>query len=333
MKKRGTGIAAALYPTGASKGGDVSEAIARVNSDGSAEVFFGTTDLGQGIQTIAAQVTAEELGIPYNQVRVCNRDTDVAPFSTGAVASRAAYSDSIAISAAAREARDILFSAASSKFEVNKEDIDCKEGVIYCKKEPGKHLTIGEVANYAIHTLGIMVVGHGSFIGELSSPDPETGACNPFRTLAWCAMIAEVEVDTDTGEIKVLKLVSAYDVGKILHKGMVKGQIVGGAIMGIGAALMEHLYPYYPKLDWGTRSLSEYVLPTAVDIPAIDVEILECPSVDNVYGVKGVGEMTANVPSPAIVNAIHDAIGVWFNEIPVTAECVLRALEIKGGKK
>lgn len=111
-----------------------------------------------------------------------------------------------------------------------------------------------------------------------------------------------MEVDTDTGEITVLKLVSAYDVGKVLHKGMVTGQIVGGTIMGVGAALMEHLYPYYPKLDWGTRSLGEYILPTAVDIPVIDVEILECPSVDNVYGVKGIGEMTANVSSPAIVN-------------------------------
>lgn len=120
-------------------------------------------------------------------------------------------------------------------------------------------------------------------------------------------------------------------MGKVLHKGMVTGQIVGGTIMGVGAALMEHLYPYYPKLDWGTRSLGEYILPTAVDIPVIDVEILECPSVDNVYRVKGIGEMTANVPSPAILNAIHDAIGVWFNEIPVTAERVFRALEMKGG--
>ena len=127
------------------------------------------------VYTFAAQVTAEELGIRYDQVKVCNRDTDIAPFSTGAVASRAAYSDSNAICAAAREAREVLFSAASSKFEVTKGDLDYREGVIYCKKEPEKRLTIGEVANYVIHTLGMMVIGHDSFIRELSSPNPETG--------------------------------------------------------------------------------------------------------------------------------------------------------------
>jgi CO/xanthine dehydrogenase Mo-binding subunit len=154
----------------------------------------------------------------------CNVDsTDNAAFSTGAVASRGAYSNSNAICAAVCEAREVLFSSASSKFEVTKADLDYREGVIYCKKDPEKRLTIGEVTNYAMHTLGMMVIGHGSFIGELSSPNPETGACNPFRTLAWCAIIAEVEVDTDTGEITMLKLVSAYDVGKVLHKGMVTG--------------------------------------------------------------------------------------------------------------
>ena len=96
---------------------------------------------------------------------------------------------------------------------------------------------------------------------------------------------------------------------------------------------MEHLYPYHPSLDWAQTSLGDYSIPTAVDIPDIKVDILECPSVDNLYGVKGVGEMTGNAPSPAIVNAIHDAIGVWFNKLPVTPEDVLKALEEKKSKK
>jgi CO/xanthine dehydrogenase Mo-binding subunit len=134
-------------------------------------------------------------------------------------------------------------------------------------------------------------------------------------------------VDTETGEVDVLRLVSVYDVGRAINPLLVEGQIEGGAVMGMGAALMENLYPYYPSLDWAPRTLGEYVIPTAMDVPDIEEGILECPSTENVYGVKGIGEMTSNPPSPAIVSAIHDAIGIWFYEVPVTPEKVLKALE------
>jgi CO/xanthine dehydrogenase Mo-binding subunit len=126
-------------------------------------------------------------------------------------------------------------------------------------------------------------------------------------------------------------MVSAYDIGKAINPLLVEGQIEGGIVMGIGDALMEHLYPYYPSLEWQPETFGDYVIPTAVDVPELEQEILECPSTNGPYGAKGFGEMTANLPSPAIVNAIYDAVGVWIDDLPATPQRVLRALEEKKG--
>ncbi len=327
MKKRGIGIAVDCYPTGASKGGDLSQAMVRVKSDGSIDLHFGSPDLGQGCQTVMAQVAAEELGIRYDQVKVYNRDSDNTPYSFGTGASRVTFCDSNAVAQAAREARAILFEVAAPDLKTSPEELVAADGAIFVRGDPKRSVPIARVAHKAIHIMRRLVVGRGSYMRAASEPDQETGACDPYCTLAWGAMLAEVEVDTETGEVDVLRLVCVYDVGKALNPLLVEGQIEGGAVMGVGAALMENLYPYYPSLDWAPRTLGEYVIPTAMDIPDIEEEILECPSTENVYGVKGIGEMTSNPPSPAIVSAIHDAIGIWFYEVPVTPEKVLKALE------
>ncbi|UCF95738.1 MAG: xanthine dehydrogenase family protein molybdopterin-binding subunit [Desulfobacterales bacterium] len=124
-------------------------------------------------------------------------------------------------------------------------------------------------------------------------------------------------------------MVAAYDVGKAINPLLAEGQIQGGTMMGLGAAIMENLHPYHPSLDWQPQTIGDYVIPTAVDLPHMETEILECPSTEGPYGAKGIGEMTANTPGPAIVNAIHNAVGVWINALPVTPEKVLRALDEK----
>jgi len=333
MKKRGTGIAVAEYPNGACGGGDLSQAIVKVRADGSVDLFFGSPDLGQGSQTVMAQVAAEELGVRYDQVKVYNRDSDTTPFSFGTGASRVTFYDSNAVAQAAGEARAILFEVAAPDLKASPEELVASEGTISVRGDPKRSIPIALVAHKANSVMRKVVVGRGSYMPAVSEPDPETGACDPFCTLAWGAVLAEVEVDTETGEVEVLRLVCVYDVGKAINPLLVEGQIEGGAVMGMGAALMENLYPYYPSLEWAPRTLGEYVIPTAVDIPDIQEEIVECPSTGNVYGVKGIGEMTANPPGPAIVNAIHDAIGVWINEIPVTPEKVLKALEKKAASE
>jgi len=136
-------------------------------------------------------------------------------------------------------------------------------------------------------------------------------------------------VDTETGEVAVLSLKSAYEVGQQVNPALVKGQIVGGSFMGMSHALYETTAPYYPTIDHAPTSFSEYMLPGPWELPEIESVILEYPSANGPYGVKGVGEMTANSPIPAIVNAIYNAVGVRMMDLPVTPEKLLRALQAK----
>lgn len=330
MKKRGVGIAAALYPTGMSGGGDSSQAIVKVKSDGTVDLIVGSCDIGQGAKTVLAQMAAEELGVDYDQVTVVNQDTDATPMCFGTFASRVTFVAGNAVVQAAREARSILFEVAAEDLEASPDDLVAADGKIFVRGAPDRAKTIAEVAGKANFAMRKLIVGRGHFMRNPSSPDPQTGQTDPFATLAWAGVLAEVEVDTETGEVEVLKLVTCYDVGRAINPLLAEGQIEGGTVMGLGAALMENLYPFYPTQAWQPESYHDYVIPTAADVPEIKSAIYECPSTNGPYGAKGIGEMTANVPAPAIINAIHDAIGVWVTEVPVTPEKVLKALEAKG---
>jgi CO/xanthine dehydrogenase Mo-binding subunit len=331
MKKRGKGIAVALYPTGMSGGGDSSQAIVKVKSDGSVDLIIGSCDIGQGAKTVLAQMAAEELGVGYDQVTVVNDDTDTSPLCFGTFASRVTFVAGNATVQAAREARSILFEVASEDLEASPDDLETADGKIFVRGAPDRSVPIADVAGKANFALRKLIVGRGHYMRDPSAPDAKTGEVDPFATLAWAAVMAEVEVDTETGEVQVLSLTSTYDVGRAINPLLSEGQIEGGAAMGLGAALMEDLYPFYPTQEWQPETYHDYVIPTAADIPELRSAIYECPSTDGPYGAKGIGEMTANPPAPAIVNAIHDAIGVWITELPVTPERILKALDAKGG--
>jgi CO/xanthine dehydrogenase Mo-binding subunit len=164
---------------------------------------------------------------------------------------------------------------------------------------------------------------------QKSEVDPETGAMDPDSTEAHACTVAEVEVDTETGEVRVLSLKSAYEVGQQVNPALVEGQIVGGAFMGMAHALYETTNPYYPAIEHGPLNFNEYILPGPSELPELASVILEYPSANGPYGVKGVGEMTANSPIPAIVNAINNALGVRITTLPVTPEVILQALDEK----
>jgi CO/xanthine dehydrogenase Mo-binding subunit len=333
MKKRGKGIAVALYPTGMSGGGDSSQAIVKVKSDGSVDLIIGSCDIGQGAKTVLAQMAAEELGVSYDQVTVVNDDTDTSPMCFGTFASRVTFVAGNATVQAAQEARSILFEVAAEDLEASPDDLEAADGKIFVRGAPDRSVGIADVAGKATFALRKLIVGRGHYMRDPGAPDPQTGAVDPFATLAWAAVMAEVEVDTDTGEVQVLSLNSAYDVGRAINPLLSEGQIEGGAAMGLGAAVMEDLYPFYPSQEWQPESYHDYVIPTAADIPELKSAIYECPSTNGPYGAKGIGEMTANAPAPAIVNAIHDAIGVWITDLPVTPEKILRALDEKKEKE
>lgn len=327
--KRGRGIAALNYPTGMNLGGDPTQALIYAQPTGGFVVKLASTDLGQGLKTVIGQIAAEALGVPLDYIVIDTGDTDAAPHCMGTFASRATHRVGNAVIMAANEAKRALLEVAGEELEVSADDLEIADAEIYERGSPQHKKSVFDIALAAHFKYGKTISGRGMFLKQKSPIDPETGACDPDSTEAHVTTVAEVEVDTETGEVKVLKLSSAYEVGRQVNPKMVEGQIVGGAVMGMGVALMESCFPNYPALDPHPGSFHEYIMAGAADVPEIESIVLEYPSVDGPYGVKGVGEMTANSPLPAIVNAIYDAVGVWITELPVTPEKVLRALEEK----
>jgi CO/xanthine dehydrogenase Mo-binding subunit len=329
-KLRGTGIAAVNYPTGMNLGGDPSQALIHATTSGSFVVTLSATDLGQGLKTVIAQIAAETLGVAYEEVVIDTADTDTGPHDMGTFASRATHRVGNAVIAAAIEARTALLEVAAEEFEAAVDEIEFDgHGNLLVAGVPARSMKVAEIASLAQFKYGKTIAGRGSFMKPRSEVDPETGAMDPDSTEAHACTVAEVEVDTETGEVAVLSIRSAYEVGRQVNPVLVRGQITGGAWMGMSHALYETTAPYYPSPDHSPRDFSEYLMPGTLELPEIECVVLEIPSSNGPYGVKGIGEMTANSPIPAIVNAIYHATGVRIDELPVTPEKILRGLDAR----
>ncbi|GBC70519.1 Nicotinate dehydrogenase medium molybdopterin subunit [Candidatus Calditenuaceae archaeon HR02] len=332
-KLRGRGIAAICYPTGMNLGGDPSQTVIIAQPDGTFVVNVASVELGQGLRTVLAQIAAEAIGASIEDIEVRFGDTQLAPHDTGTFASRTTHRMGNAIIKAGQEVRQILLDVASKILEVSPQDLEIRNGKIWVRGVPDKFISVREVASQAQFVYNIPVVGKGHYVKPKSIVDPETGESDPHSTMAHGCVVADVEVDTETGEVTVLRLFTVYEVGRAVNPKLVEGQIIGGAVMGLGAALRETVYPRYPQIIHQTTSFREYVLPTAGDVPKIIYKIVESPTPTGPYGAKGVGEMVANGIAPAIVNAVYDAIGVQITELPITPEKVLKALSEKGKSK
>jgi CO/xanthine dehydrogenase Mo-binding subunit len=329
-KKRGVGMAAVNYPTGMNLGGDPSQALIHSTTTGTFVISLSSTDLGQGLKTVIAQIGAEALGVPFENVLIDTADTDTGPHCMGTFASRATHRVGNAVIAAAQEARKTMLEVAGDELEVSPDDLETDgQGNIRVKGAPDRSINIVNLALAAHFKYGKTISGRGIFMKPKSEVDPETGAMDPDSTEAHACTVAEVEVDTETGEVTVLSLKSAYEIGCEFNPALVKGQITGGSFMGMAHALYETTQPYYPSPEHSAHSFSDYILPGPSELPEIDSVVLEYPSANGPYGVKGIGEMTANPPIPAIVNAIYNAVGVRITSRRVTPENVLWALEDK----
>ncbi len=327
-KRKGVGIAAVNYPTGMNLGGDPSQALIHSTTTGNFVISLSSTDLGQGLKTVIAQIGAEVLGVPFENVLIDTADTDTGPHCMGTFASRATHRVGNAVIQAAEEARKIMLEVASDELEVSPDDLETDgEGNIRVKGSPDRAINIIDVALAAHFKYGRTISGRGMFMKPKSDVDPETGKMDPDSTEAHACTVAEVEVDTETGEVTVLSLKSAYEIGRQVNPALVEGQIRGGSVMGMAHALYESTHPYYPSVDHMPTGFSEYILPGPLELPEVESVVLEYPSSNGPFGVKGLGEMTANSPIPAIANAIADAIGIRITEIPITPEKILRALE------
>src|ERR671910_251793 len=307
-KHRGRGIAAINYPIGMNLGGDPSQALVHSNPSGKFTVALSSIDLGQGMKSVTRQICAEPWGVPVEDVYVDTADSDTGPHCMGSFASRGTHRVGNAVMAAAKEARGVMMEAAAEELEVNAADLETDGcGNIHVKGAPHRSISVKDVAVAAQFRQGRTISGRGIFLVPLSSVDPETG------------------------EVAMVRMDSAYELGRALNPKLVEQQLVGGAWMGVSHALYETPEPYYPDPSHGPRDFNEYVMPGPGDICPHDIAVLERPAPDGPFGGKGPGEMCANPVLPAVANAIFNAVGVRIDELPITPEKVLRALKAQGG--
>jgi CO/xanthine dehydrogenase Mo-binding subunit len=326
--KKGRGMACMWYPIGFTVIANPSAATVMVCEDGTATLQTGTVETGQGSLTALGQICAEALGIALDDVNIVSGDTDTTPMDTGAIASRTTYVTGNAIKMAAERARTILFECAAPMLGVRVDQLEAKDRMVRVLGFPQRAINIGDLAHQCQFVNGTPAIGSATFNPPTVAMDPETGEGKPFSTYVYATQIAEIEVDDETGEVQVLKIAAAHDCGTAINPMLVEGQIEGGISMGVGMALQEEML----FKDDGSQvnpNLTNYIMPTSLDMPEIEVDIVDNYDPTGPFGAKGVGEPTAVPTSAAIGNAIFDAVGVRIKSLPMTAEKVLMAIIAK----
>lgn len=334
-RRRGIGFACQpMWVSGCLGFPDIYEhsgAIVKLNPDGTADLATATMDLGSGQTTTLCQIAAAELGLPMAAVRmVQNADTTTVPFDAPSHASRVTYSSGTAVRAAAQAAKERLLKVGGIMLEASPEDLEVADGKVSVKGAPGSRtLTVAEIAARAEspfiqHTaqgpVPTTVEEKGTIIG-LASLAPRA---NPSPA---CAEFVEVEVDTETGAVQVLRVVYAHDLGRLIHPQGAEGQVEGGFQQGMGYALMENLQFDPDSGSCLTGDFLEYKIPTAVEMPRdIQSIFIESNEPSGPFGAKSLSEPCITVPAPAIANAIYNAVGVRIRDLPITPEKVLAAL-------
>jgi carbon-monoxide dehydrogenase large subunit len=328
--KRGKGFACISKPT---RTPTTSAAGVLVNAKGEVTVLAGTVEIGQGCNTILSQVAAEELKVPIEKVRMAPLDTDVIPFDASTTSSRSTYHMGNAVRRASIDAREKLAEMASPMLEARKEDLAFADGKVMLKDQPQIALNIGEIVRRKLGGDGV-VRGDGSYTYEIGKDlDLETGHSDHASAFyMYATQAAEVEVDEETGRVRLLRMSAAHDVGKAINPLNCAAQIEGGLAMGIGAALHEHLV-----VDEQGRvknpSFLDYHLATSLDLPKLIPIVVECAEPEGPYGAKGLGE-PGLAPTPAAIgNAVADALGTRICDLPLSPERVYWAIQQKQKKR
>jgi CO/xanthine dehydrogenase Mo-binding subunit len=334
---KGKGIAA-LWKAPAMPASTSSSALVKLNEDGTVTLSIGLTEMGQGTPTAFAQMVANELQIPMEKIKVINkRETDVVPYSWQTVASRGAFMDGNAVLNAVKDLKNQIKTTAAEMLHIQKRSLGIANGEVFALRQPEKSLSLAEIATAGILPNGRGIrgplLGYGYFTAEgLTNLDPKTGQGLPALMWTFGAQGAEVEVDLETGDIHVLKIATALDLGKVLNPTLAKGQIYGGVVQSLGTALSEE-YIFDEKGKLLNNNLTDYKIPRARDIPDEFVPIfIENPQRNAPYGARGIGEPAMISVGPAVANAIYDATDVNFYDLPMSREKVWKALRNKRGK-
>jgi CO/xanthine dehydrogenase Mo-binding subunit len=329
MKKRGIGVGSMFYGMGYGfSRQDIGSAEVEICEDGSVTLRSGEVDYGQGSDTIFCQIVAEELGVRYDAIQLITADTFTTPNAGPTSASRLTYVVGNAVLKAARAIRDRLLKIAEEM--LGEKDLLFANEQVFSEAHPEKRIPFAMLAKEG-HLRGVAVVEMVWYDITTGDVDRETGQGDAYSNYSYATQLAEVEVDTETGKVEVLRIIAATDVGKAINPSNVEGQIEGGVVMGLGYALTEEV-----KQEKGymkTKNLGEYMVPTSLDIPAIETHIVEVPVSSGPYGAKGVGEPALIPTAPAILNAIANALDVRVTELPANMENLYRLIQEREKKR
>lgn len=326
-KVRGKGIAllhkAPAMPTFTSTG-----VILKFNENGTVDLMTSLVDYGQGTYTTLAQIAAEELKVPIEKINIpWDCDTSFTPYDWQTVASKGAFMSGNATIMAARDCLRQLKETASQALRCPVEELGCENERVFLRHQPDRYIDYKDLAHGYVYpngnAIGGPVIGRGHYIAQgLTHLDPETGQGLPALDWTYGAHAVEIEVDVETGDVEVLKIASSFDAGKVLNEALVRGQIVGGVVQGLGSALTEE-FRFSKEGTFLNPTFVDYKIPTARDIPRqMTQHILETPQADGPYGARGVAEHPMiSVPS-ALGNALYDALGVDYFRLPLNAERV-----------
>lgn len=310
-KVRGVGLSVSMQGSGIPKI-DMGSAAMKMNEDGSFNLYVGATDLGTGSDTVLAQIAAEKLDIPVEQIIVLSSDTDLTPFDVGAYASSTTYISGAAVKKCAAKVRAQIIGVAAKMLNVDMAGLTTENSRVF-HKESGKILSYSDICTYAMYS-------NDQFQIQASASNISPESPPPF-----IAQFAEVEVDTLTGKIQVLKFVSAVDCGQPINPALAEGQVEGAVVNGLSYALTED-YLFDSKGRMTNPRFWDFKIFTARDLPEMETILVSSYEETGPYGAKSVGEIAINGPIPAIANAVFDATGVRLYETPFTPERVWKRL-------
>jgi CO/xanthine dehydrogenase Mo-binding subunit len=312
--RRGVGVAGMWYGCGNTSLPNPSTVRVGLKADGRIALHQGAVDIGQGSNTIVTQICADALGAPIDRFDLLSGDTSITPDCGKTSASRQTFVTGKAAHMAGTELRRAILRLADA----------CKcaetafgDGCITVR-EDGKQRTF-TLRDLPLDRYGYVLTGEATF-DPPTSPLDENGQGIPYAVFGFGAHLAEVAVDTELGTVQVLKITAAHDVGRAINPTLIEGQIEGGAAQGLGMALMEEFFPGKGE------NLHDYLIPTAGDMPPVESILIEDPSPVGPFGAKGIGEQAVIPTAPAILNAIHDAIGVRIHRVPATPDRIRAAI-------
>ena len=331
-RRRGIGVSCHGYGVGLGAKGkflDRTSASVQLHADGSALIALGNAEIGQGLRTVMAQICAEALGLDVTRIQVLGGDTSRVPDSGPTVASRATVMAGNAVLDACRVLRPSLLGAAADELGCATSELDIVGREVVRGGAPEARMSVDDAIAAAARSRSVMLAC-GFRLPASTSWDDQKGQGKAYEVYTWSTNVCEVEVDVETGEVFVLALSAAHDIGRAINPTLAEGQIEGGALQGLGFALVEEHIVEQGRILNGR--FATYILPTAMDTPEIRPIIVEHPYSHGPFGAKGLGEPPIMGVAPAVIGAIEQAIGVRLTELPATPERIRVALRARENK-